>query len=213
LSESLNNFLDTLDFKFKEDEEIAANTEHVQTHNNGKNDGNEQEKASTSYSDFDGDNKQYIYNPTAQIVLDIDGHLPQFRRSSLTEEEEERMENEAVNRMNTAQKSTTRGGEDENEREEEEKQEVEETHMAEKDSKSNSNSFNNVIFKDSNVKNMNMNIINHHTHHDEDVEQLKVEIESLRQQVDWLTTSKLKLIMNANEEMEHLRAIIRNRLQ
>eukprot|EP00485_Elphidium_margaritaceum_P001349 CAMPEP_0202701176 /NCGR_PEP_ID=MMETSP1385-20130828/14283_1 /ASSEMBLY_ACC=CAM_ASM_000861 /TAXON_ID=933848 /ORGANISM="Elphidium margaritaceum" /LENGTH=79 /DNA_ID=CAMNT_0049358533 /DNA_START=1 /DNA_END=237 /DNA_ORIENTATION=- len=51
-----------------------------------------------------GDN-EYIYNPTAQVVVEMDGrkHLPQLRRSSLTSEEEALMEKAAV-------RKTTPGG-------------------------------------------------------------------------------------------------------
>ena len=124
---------------------------------------------------------EFIYNPTA--TKDHAGHLPQIRRSSLSEEEEQRMEMEAVNH---------------------------------------------VVFKDSNVANMNMNIVNNHNHshshsHSHShahapstleqkstrIDELEKENARLLDMIEAMETDKVKLARNASVEMDHLRNIIR----
>eukprot|EP01084_Bolivina_argentea_P184605 318386_1 len=174
ISASLNNFLDTLDFKFKEDE-------------------NENKLTDENETEIE---EEYIYNPTA--IMDIDGHLPQLRRSSLSEEEQERMELEAVNQLKNI------NGNDNNNNKE---------HIG-------NNAYNNVIFNDSNVNNMNMNIINHHNHmsnhnHNKDtnINSLKMEILQLTNIIQQMRKAKIQLIMSTENEINRLRTIIRKHIK
>ena len=150
ISPSLHNFLDKLDFKFKEDENDADDLNNIDLPNKTS----PMLLSSNSDIDKDGDN-EYIYNPTAQILMDLDGHLPQLRRSSLSEDEQERMEQQAVLDMQARTSHSRDAGINE-------KQGKEIINVKKKNNYK--SSFNNLIFKDSNVKNMSMSIINHHQH-------------------------------------------------
>ena len=203
ISPSLNNFLDKLDFKFKEDEEngvptgvdavTAIKRSPALLSSNSDN---------LNYSNDEKDNDDYI--STASILMDIDGHLPQLRRSSLSEEEQERMEHEAIlmSSNDNLHSNTTKNKDQNNDNINE--------------NRDKSNSFNNVIFKDSNVKNMNMNIINHHQHNHSKssrVDNLKKEIQDLKEELENMRNSKIQLIINTNDEINKLRTIIRQHLK
>eukprot|EP01083_Nonionella_stella_P006626 19215_1 len=179
ISASLDNFLDNLDFKFKEDGE----GDHAK------------DTLPPMKNEDDKDSEYYIYNPSA--VLDIDGHLPPLRRSSLSEDEQQQMEIEVVKDI---QRRTQSMGHDE------------------------LNHVSNVIFNDTSVNNMNMSIVNHHNHtHKEsdangnqnvsNTEHLEKEIKILQQEIEQMKRAKIQLAIAANNEINSLRTIIRQRLK
>merc|ERR1719334_770832 len=76
----------------------------------------------------------------------------------------------------------------------------------------------NVVFNDSNVANMNMNIINHHQHMmynevaqsmEDAVDRVKAENRRLEAVIEEMKATKLQLAINTATEMDRLRSIIR----
>jgi len=203
ISPSLNHFLDNLEVKFKDDPSVrtpnalsadaaASGGQHVPTPSNTPYPAGGTGRSPPSDDDVD------YYVSTAAMDTEPNGQFPHslLQRSSLSEEEIHKMEQQAV------ADQMQRDGEG-----------AETVGAA---------GFSNLVFNDSNVAKMNMNIITHHSHHthtqsppdrQSEVERLRRDVRRLSHDVERATASKLHLVRSSALEMDRLRRIIREHIK